>query len=126
MDVIAAGQKIGSTPLICVLQAGRGRLAVSEYHAHENSWQAQGQKIITADALAESIESPVVICGELTSEERHRLHKKKLITLVSPAKSARRPGILAELAFERWKNNQVDDAASLAPIYLHLAEPIES
>jgi tRNA threonylcarbamoyladenosine biosynthesis protein TsaB len=126
MDVIAAGQEIGSTPLICVLQAGRGRLAVSEYHAHENKRQSQSQRIVTAEALAESIESPVVVCGELTSEERHLLHKKKMITLVSPAKSARRPGLLAELAFERWKNNQVDDAASLAPIYLHLAEPIDA
>jgi hypothetical protein len=33
---------------------------------------------------------------------------------------------LAELAWARWHNNDVDDTAALAPIYLHVAEPIQS
>jgi hypothetical protein len=28
--------------------------------------------------------------------------------------------MLAELAWARWQKNEVDDAASLAPIYLHV------
>ena len=31
----------------------------------------------------------------------------------------RRPSILAELAWARWKNGEADDEATLAPIYLH-------
>lgn len=126
LDVLAAAQEIRSVPLACVLQAGRGRLAVGWYHADDNGWMAQGAaKIMSADALIESIESPGVVCGELTPEERHRLQKKhKLITLASPAQSVRRPAMLAELAFARWQAGKPDDAATLAPIYLHLAEPI--
>jgi tRNA A37 threonylcarbamoyladenosine modification protein TsaB len=46
------------------------------------------------------------------------------VRLVSPANSIRRPAVLAELAWARWQNADVDDAAALAPIYLHVAEPL--
>jgi hypothetical protein len=32
--------------------------------------------------------------------------------------------VLAELAWARWQEGNIDETASLAPIYLHLAEPI--
>jgi hypothetical protein len=34
--------------------------------------------------------------------------------------------VLAELAWARWQQGDVDDEATLAPIYLHTAEPIAS
>jgi len=43
---------------------------------------------------------------------------------VSPAHSVRRPAILAELAWKRWLDGDVDDPATLSPTYLHLGEPI--
>ena len=42
---------------------------------------------------------------------------------LSWAQSLRRPSILAELAWKRWQTGEVDDAASLAPIYLHVTVP---
>jgi tRNA A37 threonylcarbamoyladenosine modification protein TsaB len=60
-------------------------------------------------------------------EDRQRLAKDEVnVKLTSPAQSVRRPAILAELAWARWQNGDVDDDASLAPIYLHTAEPIAS
>jgi tRNA threonylcarbamoyladenosine biosynthesis protein TsaB len=109
-------------PLAAVLQAGRGRIAVGWYKASENGWQAEGTiEATTADKLAESIHHPTLIVGELNAEERQRLsRKRKNILLASPAQSARRPALLAELAWARWQSGQADDAASLAPIYLHV------
>ena len=126
LDVVAATQPAIRLPLACLLPAGRGRLALGWYgHTKNNAWQAAGGPvIITAEALAASIERDSVICGDLTAAERQTLKKNEHIRLVSPALSTRRPAILAELAYTRWQAGRVDDISTLAPLYLHIAEPI--
>ncbi|MDO9131132.1 MAG: tRNA (adenosine(37)-N6)-threonylcarbamoyltransferase complex dimerization subunit type 1 TsaB [Anaerolineales bacterium] len=123
LDILAFSQPVRNVPLAAVLQAGRGRLAVGWYRASENGWQAEGPAAVTtADDLAQSISTPTLVCGELTAENRQRLARKfKNITLASPAGCVRRPGILAEIAWQKWQAGKVDPAASLAPIYLHVA-----
>ena len=122
MDVIAAAQPAGTHPLAVVIQAGRKRIAIGWYQFSEDRWQAQGEvKSGTVDQLAEEIESPTHIAGELSSEDRSRLTRKRTnILLASPVNCIRRPSILADLAWVRWQKNDVDDASSLAPIYLHV------
>jgi tRNA threonylcarbamoyladenosine biosynthesis protein TsaB len=122
MDIIAAAQPAGTHPLAVVIQAGRKRIAVGWYQFSENRWQAQGEvKSGTVDQLADEIEHPTYIAGELSSEDRSRLARKRTnILLASPVNCIRRPSILADLAWVRWQKNEVDDAASLAPIYLHV------
>jgi tRNA threonylcarbamoyladenosine biosynthesis protein TsaB len=124
LDIVAAAQPVSKKPLVAVLQAGRGRLASMRYRPSNNGWKATGSPVMTnVDALAVSIKSPTIVCGELTVEERQRLARKhKNVILASPAACARRPGILAELAWERWQAGRVDNLATLAPIYLHIAE----
>jgi tRNA threonylcarbamoyladenosine biosynthesis protein TsaB len=109
--------------LAAVLQAGRGRLALGWYDAGENEWQADGPATVTtADELADKIHKPVILCGEMSADERHRLARKfKNVTLASPAQCVRRPGILAELAWQKWQAGNINPAAALAPIYLHVA-----
>lgn len=126
LDVVAAAQPVADMPLVAVLKAGRGRLAVSWYEASENGWQAQGPaRVETLDSLAESIKHPTIVCGELNAEERQRLARKRVnVVLMSAANSVRRPAILAELAWARFQASHVDDLAALAPIYLHTAEPV--
>lgn len=128
LDIIAAAQPVRELPLAAVLQAGRGRLALRWYAAGEGVWKAKGPaQVTTADELAESIQAPTIVCGELTAEERQRLARKRVnVLLPSPAACVRRPAILAELAWERWRAGIQDDVASLAPIYLHVADPIPS
>jgi len=125
LDVVAASQPATRLPLACLLPAGRGRLALGWYRAKNNEWQAAGGPvIITAEVLAASVERDSVICGDLTASERQTLKKNEHIRLVSPALSVRRPAILAELAYTRWQAGRMDDVATLAPLYLHIAEPI--
>jgi tRNA threonylcarbamoyladenosine biosynthesis protein TsaB len=124
MDVIAAAQPAGThaSRLAVVIQAGRKRIAIGWYHFSENRWQAQGGvKSGTIDELADEIEHPTHVAGELTSEDRSRLARKRVnILLASPVHCIRRPSILADLAWARWQKNEVDDAATLAPVYLHV------
>jgi tRNA threonylcarbamoyladenosine biosynthesis protein TsaB len=129
LDVLAGGLPIARVPLAAVLQAGRGRLAVGMYKATKTGWKSTGEraseKIMTIDELADSIDKPTLVAGELSAEDRQRMARKKVnVLLAPPSLCTRRPAVLAELAWARWQDGKIDEAASLAPIYLHLGEPI--
>jgi tRNA threonylcarbamoyladenosine biosynthesis protein TsaB len=126
MDIMATAQPLLTIPMAIVLRAGRGRLAVGWYRASEDGWKISGKmEIQTAEELEQEIKTPTLICGELTEEERSFLGRRHDQTrLASPAHSLRRPAFLAELAWKRWQNGEIDDAVSLAPIYLHYNESI--
>ena len=127
LDIHAASQPAAKIPLLAAIQAGRGRLGVGWYKSTKNGWQAKGPaRVATVDTLIEEIQSPSIVCGEFSAEERQRLEHVEHIKLVSPSQSLRRPSILAELAWARWQNGETDDEATLAPIYIHTAEPIPS
>jgi tRNA threonylcarbamoyladenosine biosynthesis protein TsaB len=123
LEVVAAAQPPSKHPLVSVIQAGRGRIAFGWYKYLKHGWQAEGPaRSGTADDLAEEINHPTHIAGELSAEDRHRLARKRVnVLLVPPAMSLRRPAILAELAWSRFQDGKIDDAATLAPIYLHVA-----
>ncbi len=142
LDIVAAGQMNSHLPLMCTLPAGRGRLAVRKYtstadrlkNAAEHltdqigtsaTWQAEGtMSIMTAEALAITIMEKTLVCGDLNAAERGILEKNEHIQLASPALCVRRPAILAELAYTRWQRETTDDISNLAPLYLHLSDPI--
>jgi tRNA threonylcarbamoyladenosine biosynthesis protein TsaB len=123
LDILAASIPVQVLPLVTAIQAGRGRLIVGWYHASQDRWQADDPPSIqTIDELADAIKVPTLVCGEMTAGERQRLSRKyKNVHISSPAHSIRRPGILAELAWDLWQAGKTDPAASLAPIYLYVA-----
>jgi len=123
LDILASAQPLSRLPLVVAIQAGRGRLAVGWYKSSKNGWQARGPaRVVSLQTLADEIESPSLVCGEFTTQERQSLSEITGVHLASPAQSVRRPAILAELAWKRWQAGKADDEASLAPIYLHVAE----
>lgn len=124
LDIYAAAQPASKLPLLTAIQAGRRKLAACWYKSKKHGWQAQGTaRVVASESLIYEIKSPTLVCGEFTAEERQRLTKDHInVKLVSPAGSVRRPSILAELAWTRWQKGEVDEEASLAPIYLHTTE----
>lgn len=126
LDALAAAQPHENMPLAALLQAGRGRLAVGWYTPGEEDWTRQGvYEVLTAEALAKKIHEPTLVCGELDEEQQRILARKyRNVLLASPARAVRRPSFLAELAWKRWQQGEVDEAVSLAPIYLHSGEEI--
>jgi tRNA threonylcarbamoyladenosine biosynthesis protein TsaB len=126
LDVVAAAQPVTETIMAAVLHAGRGRLATGWYFAEDGIWKRQGSpEVMTPEELAKRIHKRTLICGELTEDEQRTLARKyRNVILASPARSIRRPSYLAELAWQRWQNNEIDDTASLAPLYLHMGEEI--
>lgn len=121
LDFLAAAQPAYDLPLAAVLRAGRDRLAVGWYRLEEEAWVPWRTAVsMTAEELSARINKPTLVCGELNDEERRLLARKRVnVTLLSPAHSLRRPSFLAELGWERLESGQVDDPASLSPIYLH-------
>ena len=129
LDIYAVAQPASKLPLLTAIQAGRRRLAVCWYKSTKNGWQAKGPaRVVDIITLISEIQSPTIVCGEFTAEDRGQLAKDEVnVKLVSPAGSVRRPSVLAELAWKRWQKGDVDDEATLAPIYLHTTgEPAPS
>ena len=123
LDVYAAALPASNLSLLTAIQAGRGRMAIGWHHSTGNGWQAQGPaRVVPFEALIDELKTPSIVCGEFTREERQRLTVNSEVVLVSPAESVRRPSVLAELAWARWQRGDVDEEASLAPIYLHVVE----
>lgn len=125
-DFLAASQPLSLNPMVCVLPAGRSRLAVSWYASDETAWRLdRGPLVLTPQALSDQIDSPTVICGEITSDDRQILSRKwKNAMVTSPAVSVRHPAMLGELGWQRWEAGQRDDPVALSPIYLHVAGSI--
>jgi tRNA threonylcarbamoyladenosine biosynthesis protein TsaB len=125
LDILAHAQPRSRLPLAVAIQAGRGRFALGWYKVSRKQWQAQGEaRVVTLEALVAEVKCPSLICGEFPVEDRQVILKNENARLGSPAQSGRRPAVLADLAWARWQNGDVDDEASLAPIYLHTAEPV--
>ena len=126
LDILAHALPASKLPLAVAIQAGRGRFALGWYKSSRNGWQAQGPaRVVPVEAITDEVKSPSIVCGEFTSEDRQKLATNKDVRLTLPSQSVRRPAVLAELAWKRWQAGDVDEEASLAPIYLHTAEPIK-
>jgi len=128
LDITANGIPHSDKPLLAMLKAGRDRLAVQRYHPMEAVWAPEGEIFMaTALELEETIITPTILAGEISQDDRRILERRWRNALVaSPAENLRRPSILAQIAWRRLENGQVDDPASLAPIYLHtLGTPAE-
>lgn len=126
LDITAYAQPVQDLPMAAVLSAGRRRLAVGWYRAKEGAWISTGEvEVLEATALAERIQQPTLVCGELSEEDRRTLGRRyRNARMASPARSLRRPSYLAEIAWKRYLRDKADDPATLAPIYLHHGEPI--
>ncbi|MCL4259850.1 MAG: tRNA (adenosine(37)-N6)-threonylcarbamoyltransferase complex dimerization subunit type 1 TsaB [Anaerolineales bacterium] len=127
LDILARAQSESNLPLAVAIGAGRGRYALGWYKNVEGVWQAQGPaRVVSAQAIKDKVASPSLVCGEFTGEVRQKIELNQNAQLTSPEDSQRKPAMLAKLAWARFQHGDVDDAVSLAPIYLHTAAPIES
>lgn len=125
LNILAAALPVQpASRLAAVLEAGRRRMAIRWYQAKDGVWCPEGDlQNLAIEEFIETVCDPVLVCGELTGETRQRLSKTKGI-IASPVQCVRRPAVLAELAWKRWRANDIDDPGTLKPIYLHHGEPI--
>lgn len=122
LDIVAAG--FGSLPgnLAVVAEAGRTRICAAVYAWNgRKGWQAAATPVIESwpNFLSTLSDEPITFAGEITAEAARQIRAaSKVYRLATPAASTRRAGCLAEIGWQRLRKGQLDDAASLAPIYL--------
>lgn len=123
----AAAQPVSDEPLFTVIPAGRTRMAIQQFNAVEGQWQAvDTPQVMTPEEISDRVTGPTRICGEMNANERQLIGRKwKNAMIAPPALAMRRPAVLAELAWKRWKSGQIDDPISLSPVYLHIAGMIQ-
>jgi tRNA threonylcarbamoyladenosine biosynthesis protein TsaB len=120
LDVTAAAQGRDRRPLCAVLQAGRGRICTVIYHWQDGEWRTEEEpRLTTWSTLIEETTSPTLFCGEIDPAGADALGTLGELGVLLPASARlRRAGFLAEIAWQRLNRDEVDDPATLAPIYL--------
>lgn len=120
LDVTAAAQGRDRRPLCAVLQAGRGRICAATYRWQDGEWRAEEDpRLTTWSTLVEETASPTLFCGEIDPAGADALGTLGELGVLLPAAARlRRAGFLAEIAWQRLNRDEVDDPATLAPIYL--------
>ncbi len=109
---------------IPLIRLGRERFATGAAHKHGAGRTAIEPRNVTLAEICAETTGRALFCGDVDAEVqtalRERLGSRALFP--SPAAIARRPGYLAELAWQRLEAGAVDDLATLEPIYL--GEPV--
>lgn len=120
LDVLAHAQRPAPQPLCAILQAGRRRICVAYYTWSDAAWTLQGTpRLTTWSGLASGTDSPTLFCGEIDPEGAETLTALgDLATVAPPASRLRRAGHLAEMAWQRLNRGEVDNPATLTPVYL--------
>jgi tRNA threonylcarbamoyladenosine biosynthesis protein TsaB len=125
LDITAQGVPLAESILAAVLQAGRNRLAVAWYKVEDQRWTRDGEiENLALEDLVSKVDQPCILTGELSRKIRESIKGHKFIRPVNPTLAMRSPKYLAELAWERWQDGDVDDVLGLKPFYLHKGDPI--
>ncbi len=127
LDIITYAVGDPGGRVLAVLEAGRGRICVGSYHFEEGMPVAEGDvDLWRASQWHVNATEPVLVAGDVNAELAERLLQQpdaENISITSLAGSVRRAGYLAELAWDRLAEDNVDDLDSLAPIYLRSPLP---
>jgi tRNA threonylcarbamoyladenosine biosynthesis protein TsaB len=126
LDVIAAGQPHiqGQAALVVVVQAGRGRVIAGRYRWNKGVWHPRGEaQLMDWETLFTSIDGAAVLTGELNAAGFAALETAQAnavpVRLMPPVYRLRRAGFLAELAWERLKQDPTGfDPAQVLPFYI--------
>ncbi len=123
-QVIAHAQPNHGLPLYAVVEAGRSRVAVCRYERIEHvplvesalsgpgNWHIYDHKTFVEKV---ALQTPAWICGDIPPALLPTLAAQ---AVVSPAwLNLRRAGVLAEIAYTRWQQGDINDVATLMPIY---------
>jgi len=121
LDILAAAVCRLETDLVAVAEAGRTRLWAGQYQwAAKRGWERIGEPMLTNwDELVGRLQVPVAFAGEIDAAAARLIRRANRSAIIAPpAESVRRAATLAEIGWWRWKRKQVDDPATLAPLYL--------
>lgn len=126
LEALAYQQQRRSLPIYPLIRLGRERFACAEFGF--DSWiERRGpDRNVSLEEIAAEVEGRALFCGDLDDRSRDRLQELlgDRALFPSPAATLRRPGFLAELAWQRLQSGESDDIVALEPVYL--GEPVKA
>jgi tRNA threonylcarbamoyladenosine biosynthesis protein TsaB len=120
LDTLAYQHARPGLTVFPLVRLGRERYATAEHGVGHGERRPVVPVNTTLAELASGVGGKALFCGDVGAEVREHLRQQlgARAHFPSPAANARRPGYLAELAWERLGVGQTDDVATLEPIYL--------
>lgn len=126
LDVLALSQPNYTGTLLCVAQAGRGRIITAAYRWRKGRWQArdEGTQLSDWHSILDQLDGATFVTGEVGDDGRlliaDAITRGLNVTLVSSALRLRRAGYLAEEALSLLDEHPADDfsPAKVVPIYI--------
>ncbi|MCA1645280.1 MAG: tRNA (adenosine(37)-N6)-threonylcarbamoyltransferase complex dimerization subunit type 1 TsaB [Chloroflexi bacterium] len=115
LDVLASAAGDSTLPVRAVLEAGRGRYATALY---VQGACVQPATLATLDQLADLVDEPTLLIGELGQEARARLAQHPPARLATTAASLRRAGYLAELGWRQAQSGAPGDPVTTDALYV--------
>lgn len=103
-------------PVIAVVPAGRGRLVWQEMNADQRPRNASTVELCE---VLRARNDRVLIAGELSADQRSALAALPSVQLPPLGAAASRASAIAAIGWARLDAGQVDDPATLAPVYVH-------
>lgn len=107
--------------VVPVVTAGRGRLTWTRYAAAPGDLQPlEPPRNSTIDEFVETLrnDEPAIVAGELTDEEASVLRSLPNVVVPPLPVRLRHPGAFAAITWTRFHQDNIDDAASIEPVYL--------
>jgi tRNA threonylcarbamoyladenosine biosynthesis protein TsaB len=107
-------------PICPVHNAGRGEIAAAIYQQNDGWCCLTPEHITTVDVLCRQTKRKTIFCGEIPPPVIEELKKKLERYAIIPEAAARlrHASYLAALGWQHVGRGQLDDAASLQPLYL--------
>ena len=126
LDIVAAGIGPQEGRLVVVAEAGRTRICAGRYRWHKRyGWQSHGlPDIFTWEQLLATLSGPTFLAGEIDVAAARQIKQadkalpNKAFQIMPASANVRRAGYLAQIAWNRLRRGQTDDAAALSPLYL--------
>lgn len=120
LEISAYQHMESGLPVCSIHNAGRSEIATATYRMKRKQWQPLApERITTLDAVLSEIDRKTIFCGEyvpLIADRLKILGTKAVIPSV--AALPRRAFFLAELGQKRLDAGDMDNAATLQPLYL--------
>jgi tRNA threonylcarbamoyl adenosine modification protein YeaZ len=125
LEVVAYPYADTGLPICVIHDAGRSEIATATYRMLDTGWRKLIEEhITTLDALCNTIDEKTIICGQFSGFPETQTDPAKFIAAqlgdlaVIRETTLRRAGYLAELGWNRLERGEIDDIATLQPLYL--------
>jgi len=125
LDALAYQHQYAATTVCPLIRLGRTRFATATFRRDEQWQRLDEYRNLSLAELCAEIDEPVLFCGDVAPDVREHLRQElgDHAGFPSAAANLRRPGYLAELAWQRFEAGERDEPARLEPLYL--GEPVK-